>query len=32
MRINQRFKGLGADGLVLPDRQSERALPTFDPS
>ncbi len=32
MRINQRFKGLGADDLVLPDRQSERALPTFDPS
>jgi plasmid stability protein len=32
MRINQRFKGLGADGLVLPDRKSERALPTFDPS
>lgn len=32
IRINQRFKGLGADDLVLPDRQSARALPTFDPS
>jgi plasmid stability protein len=32
IRINQRFKGLGADDLVWPDRQSERPLPTFDPS
>ena len=32
MRINQRFNGLGADDLVLPDRQSKRELPTFDSS
>jgi len=32
MRINQRFKGLGADQLVLPSRQSKRALPTFNES
>jgi hypothetical protein len=30
MRINQRFKGLGADELAWPDRQSKRALPAFE--
>lgn len=29
LRINQRFKGLGADGLPLPARQPARPLPDF---
>lgn len=29
MRINQRFKGLGGDDLVLPERSSARPLPDF---
>lgn len=29
LRINQRFKGLGADDLLLPDRQPARAVPDF---
>ena len=28
--INQRFKGLEADELTMPPRQSARALPDFD--
>ena len=31
-RINQRFKGLGADEIEWPDRQSHREGPTFDPA
>lgn len=30
LRINQRFKGLGADDVALPPRQSARPLPDFD--
>ena len=29
LRINQRFKGLGADDLPLPPRQPARPLPDF---
>ncbi len=29
LRINQRFKGLDADNLPLPDRQPARPLPDF---
>lgn len=29
LRINQRFKGLGGDDLVLPERTSSRAAPDF---
>ncbi len=29
LRINQRFKGLGADDLALPARQRARPLPDF---
>ena len=28
-RIHQRFKGLGGDELVIPERQSSRPLPEF---
>jgi hypothetical protein len=28
-RINQRFKGLGIEELVLPARQTARSLPDF---
>lgn len=30
LRINQRFKGLGADDLPLPARQQARPLPDLD--
>jgi plasmid stability protein len=29
-RINQRFKGLGAEALELPERQAARSVPSFD--
>ena len=29
LRINQRFKGLGGDDLVLPERTTARPLPDF---
>lgn len=29
LRINQRFKGLRADDIALPDRQPVRAVPDF---
>ena len=29
LRINQRFKGLKADDLALPDRQPARPVPDF---
>jgi plasmid stability protein len=29
LRINQRFKGLGGDDLVLPERTTSRPLPDF---
>lgn len=29
LRINQRFKGLGGDDLVLPERTSSRPAPDF---
>lgn len=32
MRINQRFKGLGADELALPVRLPPRPVPNFDPA
>ena len=30
LRINQRFKGLAADELVLPTRTPTRPVPNFD--
>ncbi len=30
MRINQRFQGLGADDLPVPNRQGARTPPAFD--
>jgi antitoxin FitA len=32
LRITQRFKGLGADELNLPERLPARPLPSFDPT
>lgn len=32
LRINQRFKGLGADDLALPERLPARPVPNFDPA
>ncbi len=32
LRINQRFKGLGADDLALPERLPARPVLNFDPA
>lgn len=32
MRINQRFKGLGAEDIALPSRLPAKPVPDFDPS
>ena len=32
LRINQRFKGLGADALALPERLPARPVLNFDPA
>ena len=32
LRINQRFKGLGADDLVVPERSATRSVPSLDTS
>ncbi len=32
MRINQRFKGLGAEAIALPSRLPAKPVPHFDPS
>ena len=32
LRINQRFKGLGADELAMPERLPARPVPNFDPA
>lgn len=32
MRINQRFKGLGADELAMPERLPPRPVLNFDPA
>jgi plasmid stability protein len=32
LRINQRFKGLGADDLALPERLPAHPVPNLDPA
>ena len=32
LRINQRFKGLGAEDLPVPERLPARPVPSFDPT